>query len=295
MSASSTTELRSFLGIAAKASSTGAKTVNSSLLSVSTRSTLGFSLPETALVSVLSIGLFEAATATGSCAMPLTEPAPSGTILAYASQPGPTRFAAGSMSSDMAEEDEPEDSDIGADDMGADEEDSIGIDEDSPDPASLPPAQALRLRDPTASRPKSAAYLRFMVFMTFLLAGAAVAAMVPFPRRGGLSWSHSEPRRGRIGSGPKNFQSLEPHGVYPAACHLVQPQAWGELPIARASPTALESSYRHRSCFPPKIAPMPITFCRRRSGVHPGRLPCIPTPCVAEVPSAPRHPLPRQA
>ena len=52
--------------IFANASSTGAKTVNSSPFSVSTRSTSGFSWPETAAVSVVSSGLLDAATATGS-------------------------------------------------------------------------------------------------------------------------------------------------------------------------------------------------------------------------------------
>lgn len=40
---------------------------------------------------VFSIGLFDAATATGSCAIPSTEPAPVGTIAAYSAHPGPTR------------------------------------------------------------------------------------------------------------------------------------------------------------------------------------------------------------
>ena len=65
-----------------KAESTGAKTVNSPLLRVSTRLTLGFSLPETAATSVVSSGLLDAAVATGSFAMPSTEPAPLGTALA---------------------------------------------------------------------------------------------------------------------------------------------------------------------------------------------------------------------
>ncbi len=83
--------------IFANASSTGANTVNSSPLRVSTRFTSGLSSPLTAETSVVSIGLLDAATATGSCDMPWIEPAPSGTCSAYASQPGPTRFAAGSM------------------------------------------------------------------------------------------------------------------------------------------------------------------------------------------------------
>ena len=69
-------------GSFANAESTGAKTVNWPLLSVSTRSTFGFSLPETAAISVLSSGLLPAATATGSAAMPATEPVPFGTALA---------------------------------------------------------------------------------------------------------------------------------------------------------------------------------------------------------------------
>src|SRR4051812_27275847 len=58
--------------ILANASSVGAITVNSPPLRVSTRFTPGLSLPETAAVSVVSIGLFEAAVATGSLAMPAT-------------------------------------------------------------------------------------------------------------------------------------------------------------------------------------------------------------------------------
>src|SRR5215212_6193993 len=73
-----------------KAESTGAKTVNSPPFSVSTRLTFGFSLPETAATRFFSSGLLDAATATGSFAMPSTEPAPLGTALAYSAQPGPT-------------------------------------------------------------------------------------------------------------------------------------------------------------------------------------------------------------
>src|SRR6478609_4534002 len=82
--------------ILANASSVGANTVNSPLFKVSIRLTFGLSLPDSAWVSVLSIGLLEAATVTGSCAIPATEPGPSGTCLAYAAQPEPTRLAAGS-------------------------------------------------------------------------------------------------------------------------------------------------------------------------------------------------------
>ena len=85
--------------IFANASSTGANTVNSSPFRVSTRFTSGFSWPETAAVSVVSSGLFDAAVATGSVDMPSTEPAPSGTCSAYAAHPAPTRSAAGSISS----------------------------------------------------------------------------------------------------------------------------------------------------------------------------------------------------
>src|SRR4051794_34004307 len=81
--------------ILANASSVGAITVNSRPLSVSTRFTPGVSLPETAWVSVLSIGLFDAAVATGSIDMPETEPGPDGTCSAYAPQRAPTRSAAG--------------------------------------------------------------------------------------------------------------------------------------------------------------------------------------------------------
>src|ERR1700712_334898 len=80
----------------ANASSVGAITVNSPPLRVSTRFTPGLSLPDTAAVSVVSIGLFDAAVAPGSLAMPATEPGPSGTCLAYAAQLLPTRPEAGS-------------------------------------------------------------------------------------------------------------------------------------------------------------------------------------------------------
>src|SRR5664279_264554 len=63
----------------AKAESTGAKTVKSPLLRVLTRFTPGLTWPETALVRVVSSGLFEAAVATGSFAIPPTEPDPLGT------------------------------------------------------------------------------------------------------------------------------------------------------------------------------------------------------------------------
>ena len=53
-------------------------------------------MPETAWVSVFSIGLFDAAVATGSIDMPETEPGPLGTCPAYAAQLAPTRSAAGS-------------------------------------------------------------------------------------------------------------------------------------------------------------------------------------------------------
>ena len=68
--------------ILANASSVGAKTVNSLPLSVSTRLTFGFSLPDSADVSVVSTGLFDAATVTGSCDIPATEPGPLGTCSA---------------------------------------------------------------------------------------------------------------------------------------------------------------------------------------------------------------------
>src|SRR5439155_758533 len=58
--------------------SVGANTVNSLPLRVSTRFTFGLSLPDTAEVSVVSSGLFDAATATGSCAIPVTDPGPVG-------------------------------------------------------------------------------------------------------------------------------------------------------------------------------------------------------------------------
>jgi hypothetical protein len=82
--------------ILANASSVGANTVNSPPLRVLTRFTCGFSLPDTAAVRVVSSGLLDAATVTGSCAIPATEPGPVGTFEAYDEQPGPTRLAAGS-------------------------------------------------------------------------------------------------------------------------------------------------------------------------------------------------------
>ena len=69
-------------GTLANAVSTGAKTVKSPLFSVLTRLTFGFTLPETAATRVLSSGLLLAAVATGSAAMPPTDPAPDGTALA---------------------------------------------------------------------------------------------------------------------------------------------------------------------------------------------------------------------
>ena len=63
-------------GSFANASSTGANTVNWPPLSVSTRLTFGFNFPETAALSVVSSELFDAATATGSCAIAAIEPGP---------------------------------------------------------------------------------------------------------------------------------------------------------------------------------------------------------------------------
>lgn len=71
-------------GSLAKASSVGAKTVNWPPLSVSTKLTCWFSFPDTAAVNVVNIGLCAAAVATGSCAIPSTDPAPEGTCWAYA-------------------------------------------------------------------------------------------------------------------------------------------------------------------------------------------------------------------
>src|SRR6476660_2678356 len=82
--------------IFANAASVGANTVNSLPLSVSTRFTFGFSLPDTAAARVVNSGLFDAATATGSCAVPVTEPGPVGFWAAQSAQPAPTRLAPGS-------------------------------------------------------------------------------------------------------------------------------------------------------------------------------------------------------
>src|SRR5262245_65655633 len=90
--------------IFAKAESTGANTVNSLPLRVSTRFTFGLSWPETAATRVLSSGLLLAATATGSAAMPATGPAPAGTCVAESAQPGPTRAAAGAGQAPSREE-----------------------------------------------------------------------------------------------------------------------------------------------------------------------------------------------
>src|SRR5271168_1470509 len=83
-------------GIFANAASTGANTVNWPPSRVSTRFTPGFSRPDTAAVNVVSSGLFDAATATGSCAIPATDPGPLGTCEAYAAHPEPTRLVGGS-------------------------------------------------------------------------------------------------------------------------------------------------------------------------------------------------------
>src|SRR5258705_12724413 len=81
--------------IFANAASVGANTVNSLPLRVSTRLTFGLSLPDTAEESVVSSGLVDAATATGSCAMPVTDPVPAGVHAALFAQPAATMTAAG--------------------------------------------------------------------------------------------------------------------------------------------------------------------------------------------------------
>lgn len=83
-------------GSLSNAALVGAKTVYSPPLRVSTRFTSGFSLPDRAEVRVLSIGLLEAAVATGSCAIPATDPGPVGFCAAYCAHPRPIRSAAGS-------------------------------------------------------------------------------------------------------------------------------------------------------------------------------------------------------
>src|SRR6476469_7188691 len=80
-------------GILPKASSVGANTVNSPPLRVLTRLTLGLSWPDSAAVSVVSSGLFDAATVTGSAAIPMTEPGPTGTWRTWSPHPGPTGSA----------------------------------------------------------------------------------------------------------------------------------------------------------------------------------------------------------
>ena len=62
-------------------------------------------MPDNAEVSVVSIGLFDAAVATGSCAMPATDPGPVGFWAAYSEQPGPMRSAAGSALPDDGADD----------------------------------------------------------------------------------------------------------------------------------------------------------------------------------------------
>src|ERR1700756_1333654 len=89
-------------GSLSNAAFVGAKTVYWPLLRVSTRFTFGFSLPDSAAVRVLSIGLFDAAVATGSCAIPATDPGLVGFCAAYCEHPGPIRSAAGSAMVDVA-------------------------------------------------------------------------------------------------------------------------------------------------------------------------------------------------
>ncbi len=65
-------------GSLSNAALVGANTVYWPLLRVSTRLTFGFSLPESAAVKVDSIGLLDAAVATGSPAIPATDAGPLG-------------------------------------------------------------------------------------------------------------------------------------------------------------------------------------------------------------------------
>src|ERR1700677_1026676 len=88
-------------GSLSNAAFVGANTVYWPLLRVSTRFTFGFSLPDNAEVRVVSIGLFDAAVATGSWAIPATDPGPLGCCAAEAEQPDPTRSAAGSAVADV--------------------------------------------------------------------------------------------------------------------------------------------------------------------------------------------------
>jgi hypothetical protein len=138
----------------ANASSVGAKTVNSPPLSVSTRFTFGFSCPDSAWVSVLSIGLLEAATVTGSAAMPVTEPGPDGTCSAYAAQLVPTRLAAGSA----AALDGADDVALSAADDAALVADDALLDDSSLEHAAAP-------NTANALRPAAARALRWTVYL----------------------------------------------------------------------------------------------------------------------------------
>ena len=83
--------------ILANAESTGAKIVYCAPSKVFAKLTAGFRDPETAAVSVFRSGLFDAATVTGEVDIPVTEPGPVGTSLAYAAHPVPTSIAAESL------------------------------------------------------------------------------------------------------------------------------------------------------------------------------------------------------
>ncbi len=168
--------MRSFFGIAANASSVGAKTVRlSAELSVSTRSA-----SVTAATSVLRSGLFEAAVATGSSAMPSTEPSPE---VGTPAQPGPNGASAAIGSSDSIGD---------SDSMGVSELDSDVVGSDAL-PLSLSLPQAARPMDAVRARAaRPIERVRSLVFMT-----------LPFGWSGGLGGPGgplSRGVRGRLGA-----------------------------------------------------------------------------------------------
>src|SRR5699024_6157211 len=156
-----------------KASSIGAKTVYSPLLSVSTRSTSGFTSPETACTSVVSSGLLEAAVATGSCAMPSTEPGPSGLASAYSEQPAPTIIPAGSAIASPVSDDG-EDS-ISEEVIGAE------VSSDPTPPASV--AQPASTRPLTAAAAAADATRREMLMPIVLVLSTSLCTGSPVVRR----------------------------------------------------------------------------------------------------------------
>ena len=94
----------------------------------------------------MSNGLFDAATATGSCAIPVTEPGPDGTCWAYAAHPVPMRSAAALVGAGAA-----------AVLVSAAAADVADV---SDAPVLLPPEHAAAPKIATAARPATAADFR---------------------------------------------------------------------------------------------------------------------------------------